>query len=68
VQCLDKEQRGDHGEEGDGEVLAEDGDREEDLDDLPPALLVEALDLGLPERSQEEALDELLGDEARVEE
>jgi len=68
VHCLDKEQRGDHGEEGDREVPAEDGDREEDLDDLPPALLVEALDLGLPERSQEEALDELLGDEARVEE
>lgn len=72
MQRLNEEQRGDHGEEGDGEVLAEDGDREEDLDDLPPGLLVEALDLGLPERPQEDALDELPGDahgdEARVEE
>lgn len=72
VQSLDEEQGGDHGEERDGEVLAEDGDCEEDLHDLPPRLLVEPLDLGLPERPQEDALHELPGeahgDEARVEE
>jgi hypothetical protein len=72
VQGLDEEKRCDHGKECDGEVLAEDGDGEEDLDDLPPGLLVEALDLGLPERAEEDALDELPGgahgDEARVEE
>jgi len=72
VQRLDEEQRSDHGQEGDGEVLTKYGDREEDLDDLPPGLLIEALDLGLPEGAQEEALDELPGDahgdEARVEE
>lgn len=72
VQRLDEQQRGDHGEEGDGEVLSEDGDREEDLHHLPPRLLVEPLHLGLPERPQEEPLDELPGDahgdEARVEE
>ena len=72
VQRLDEEQRGDHGEEGHREVLPEDGDGEEDLDDLPPGLLVEALDLSLPERAEEEAPGELPGDahgnEARVQE
>jgi hypothetical protein len=72
VQGLDEEQRCDHSKECDGEVLTEDGDGEEDLDDLPPGLLVEALDLGLPERAEEDALHELPGgahgDEARVEE
>lgn len=72
VQSLDEEQGGDHGEERDGEILAEDGNREEDLHNLTPRLLVEPLDLGLAERSQEDALHELPrdahGDEARVEE
>jgi hypothetical protein len=72
VQRLDEKQRGNQGEEGDGKVLSEDGDGEEDLDDLPPGLLVEALHLGLPERAKEDALDELPGgahcDEGRVEE
>jgi hypothetical protein len=72
VQGLDEEQRCDHGKEYDTEVLVEDSDGEEDLDDLSPGQLVEALDLGLPERAEEDALDELPGgahgDEARVEE
>jgi hypothetical protein len=56
VQGLDDEQRCDHGKECDREVLAEDGNNEEDLNDLPLGLLIEALDLGLPEHVEEDVV------------
>lgn len=72
VQGLDEEKRDDKGEEATGEVLAEDGDGEEDLHELSPCLLVEPLDLGFAEGAEEEELDEVPEgeheDEAHVEE
>lgn len=72
VQGLDEQERDDQGEESAGEVLAEDGDGEEDLHELSPGLLVETLDLGFAEGAEEEELDEVPEgeheDEAHVEE